>query len=74
MVDESFGDVYFEDLGHFDVKLRCPDDEAPQVYLQIPIVVEGKVINVERCIWIHREALNYLKQIISELERRWEEM
>jgi len=79
----TLGSIYYEDSesitgdNYYDVTIDCRDDEAPQIYLTIPVALTiidvVQIINIEVCIWVNEDAVNKLQEIVNELHSRIKE-
>jgi len=76
------GSVFYEgservsDVSDYhDVELDCRDDEAPQIYLSIPMAVTIsdvlRIVDTEVCIWVNENAVEKLQEIVDELRSRY---
>jgi len=73
MDKQIIGNVYFPLKDYsVDVTVSCPLDEVPQIYLEIPVELEGVIYKVARCIWVHEDGVQILREIVDELQARYD--
>jgi len=67
------GRVYFPSKDYsVNVTVSCPPDEAPQIYLEIPVKFEEDIHKVIRCIWVTEEGVQVLREILDDLQARYD--
>jgi len=74
MVDKRvIGRVYFPSTDYsVNVSVSCPPGAAPEIYLEIPVELEGEIHKVTRCVWVHEEGVQVLREIVDELQARYD--
>lgn len=69
------GNVYCcEDDSYRDVCIEFPEDEAPQVYFTFPIRILDAYVDANICVWVHKEAIDKLMEVLKALKARYERL
>lgn len=78
MDKKQIGNIWFDETRTYEPVLagvfEGDADEAPQLYLTIPLQVFSGVIQHEFCTWITAEGLEHLEALLVKIKKRTEHL